>query len=396
METRIPARSSATDTTRWVTILAIAQLTNCGAVIGTLSATYVDAFVAGGTPVAWAARLASAQFFSMALTMLAAPMLLARFDLRLLAGAGVLVGAAGQFLTLQSEALWADALSLAMSGVGIGAIFSVAIAVLSATPSPGKAFGIAAISNQVLTAVLLTLIAWSATRWPDGAAMAITGTFVALNILFLGALPKRLAGPADAGQKASAPRLPGAGYAGVAAMFLIALGFGTVWPVIGQIAMARGIPGETLALLFSIAGVSGILGGVLIVVLAERMGLARQAMIGTIGMALAIVLVPSPALVAALVLVMLFFSFNLPLFLTAQAKIDTSGRLGVLTGSMTPFGISAGQVLAGPLAADQRFGTLTAIAALSVLCSLFLLLRVVKAIEGTRNTGFHPAKTDLA
>ena len=149
--------SLATPQTGWALFLILALLTNPGAVIGALMPTFVDAFVARGLEAGAAARLGSIELFSMAVTLVLAPLVVNRWDRRILGLCAIVIGATGQLGTI-----WADdpivmgALRM-MAGAGEGALYAVAVAAISSTSAPDRAFGVAVASNLIATTALLAL-----------------------------------------------------------------------------------------------------------------------------------------------------------------------------------------------------------------------------------------------
>jgi len=374
---RIAQHGSAKGTVR---LLGLALLSNSGAVIGTLAPTFVNAFVASGLTLAVASRMAATEFFAMALTLLAAPLVVNRIDRRLLAIGALIAATAGQLLTLSITDTAMLMACRALAGAGEGLLYAVAIASLSATPSPDRAFGIAIASNQVAGTLLLALIAWLARTSPGSAALAVTGIFIASNVLFVPALAAR---PSLQGSSASTTRqamrlIPV--LSGLAGMFLLSAGFGMVWPIVGQIGAARGFSAGVIAATFSVVGIGGVLGAVSAAWLAVRLGRYVPLLVGCLGMALALVGTASPVFVGATILAMAFWAFNLPYFLGLLAELDTSGRLAVLSGAMIPFGIAAGQ-LATPTALGMAgFVGVAMSGAACLVAALIVMLLALRAL----------------
>lgn len=368
---------------KWPTIIALALLTNPGGIIGTVAPTFVNAFVAAGMSLPDAARMAAAEFFAMAIMLLFAPLLVRGVDRRLMATISLGAAVLGQFLSLSTAAPTIVLLCRTMAGAGEGALFAVAIASLSAAPSPDRAFGIAILSNQVAGTILLALTALLTTMFPAQVAILIAGTFIAAHVVLIPALPGKL--PVQTARdpishKRQFPDLIPV-LCGLGGMFLLSAGFGAVWPLIGQIGLADGFSPATLATTFSVVGLGGIAGGFAAATIGARFGRHVPLIAGPASMALCLAATSTPAFVIAAIFVMFFWAFSLPYFLALLADIDRTGGLAVLTSAMIPFGIAAGQVIAGPLldpfgvAGVARAGSLAPIAALCLALAGLRALR---------------------
>jgi predicted MFS family arabinose efflux permease len=373
----------------WGAIVALAQLSNPGAVIGTLSPTFVNAFVSGGASLTVASRLAAAEFFAMALTLLGAPALVNRWDRRMLAIFALITAAAAQLLSIWVGPIAVVGLCRAAAGVGEGALYAVAIASLSGTATPDRAFGVAIASNQIAGTALLALIARASRASPSSAAMLITGIFILVNVVFIPVLRRRGRAQESDSTVSRGKSMDAAGFrsilCGLAGMFLLSGGFGAVWPIVGQIALAHDVSNETIAATFSVVGFGGVTGGIAATLLGIRFGRLAPLIFGTTGMVLCLLLTLTSLFVAATILIMFFWAFNLPYFFGPLADLDKSGRLAVMTGSMIPFGIAAGQMVAGPIVALGGFSAVTVTGSIALVASLFAmqpsLRRVVAGSE---------------
>jgi len=179
--------------TGWGTIFVLALLTNPGAVIGALAPTFVDAFVARGMAVDNAARLGAAELFSIAVTLLFAPLVVNRWDRRILAFCAVIIGTAGQFgSVLVDDPITIGAFRM-LAGAGEGAVYALAVAAISSTDTPDRTFSVSVASNLITTTILLAMIVWFAKGSPASAAMIVTGIFVAdIQFWFLGYRARQL------------------------------------------------------------------------------------------------------------------------------------------------------------------------------------------------------------
>jgi DHA1 family inner membrane transport protein len=331
-------------------ILALALLSNPGAVVGVVSPAVVNAFVARGSDIAVAGHFAVAELFASAAMILAASLFVNRIDRRILGLAAIAAAVTGQLLSVMTGAVGLIETYRACAGAGEGLLYAVAIASLSRTAAPDRALGVSVASNQVASTLLLILMAWLGRGGHATAAVWVIAAFIALHLPFVPSLPARVKAESNsAGARAGVVnRLPV--FYAIAGMILLAAGFGAVWPLIGQIGAARGIPAVTIAVGFSIVGLGGIAGGSSAAAFGARLGRSTAITLGTLGMAACILLSLSLLFVAAMFFIMFFFVFSLPFYLALLSGLDRTGRLSVLTSAMIPFGIAAGQTIAGLLA----------------------------------------------
>jgi predicted MFS family arabinose efflux permease len=251
-----------------------------------------------------------------------------------------------------------------LAGGGVGALYAVAIAHIATSRSPDRAFGIVVTANHIVGAALLTMIAWLSNLYPGRAAFLIVVTFQLLTAFFIVQLPGRPSS-ASHGRQARAPIARRTGLPallGLFGMFLLATAFGSVWPIMGQIAAKGGIASGEVTLAFSLAGAAGLIPGLLVTAIGLRAGRAVPLVLGSLAFGGSLMLPGSGAPFAvATVLVMFFWTFNIPYHLGLVAAIDRSGRLTVFTSAMLPLGIAVGQAGAGQMAAVQGVNSVTVV-----------------------------------
>jgi MFS transporter, DHA1 family, inner membrane transport protein len=326
---------------------AMVLLSNPGSVAGVILPTFVNAFVASGISIGVATRLVAVELFSCAVITLVAPLFLNRLDRRYLGVAGILLAAGGQFLSLGAKTTALIFACRAGVGLGAGLLYAVALGSLSATAKPARSLAIALASNLTAATVIMALISWLARTTPT-AALWVMGTFVALHLPLTPALPAyvRVASSQARSTVIENGRLVILGLIG---MFALSITFGAIWPMIGQMGASQGIDHTILAFGFSAAPFGGIAGAIVSASLSNRLGRRAALLLGVAGLAISSSLTLSAALVAAMVLFMFCWTFTVPHYISLLAKIDTTGRLSVLTSAMIPFGLAAGQTFAGVL-----------------------------------------------
>jgi MFS transporter, DHA1 family, inner membrane transport protein len=353
-------------------LAALVLLSNPGSVAGVVLPTFVNAFVASGIAIAVATRMVAVELFACAVMALLAPAFLNRVDRRYLAVAGILLAAAGQFLTLAVKTTALIFACRASAGLGAGLLYAVALASLSATARPARSLAIALASNLFAATVIMALVSWLSRTTPT-AAIWVMGIFVAVHLPFAAAVPAQARVARNQPRSSSAIENGWLVTLGLIGMFTLSMSFGAVWPMIGQIGASQGIDHATIALGFSVASFGGMAGAIVSASLSNRLGRRTVLVLGGAGLATSMLLTLSPALVAAMILFMFCWTFSVPHYISLLAGIDTSGRLSVLTSAMIPFGISAGQVAAGVLV-SYAFSFVVYGGVAALLCSLAAMI----------------------
>lgn len=367
----------------WTGLIAIAMLTNPGAAVGVVAPTIVDAFVRRGISLSMASLLGAAELAGLTVALLCSPLFLNRFDRRALAGIAVVMAISGQLLSLIFDAPHSLGALRVLAGLGEGGMYAVAIASLAATRSPDRAFGVVAILNQISATLLLVAIAHLNGSYPQSGAIAVMLGLVMLTSLFVTTLPRRVdAGSTgqNTGFDLKTPFALTPALFGLAGTFLLSCGFGAVWPFIGQIAVARNISDELIASAFSWVGAAGILAGVIVTALGLKLGRKLPLVFASVGFSVSLILPTYHVSFIALTLLLMFFwTFNIPYYMGLLAELDRTGRLAALTGAMLPFGIAAGQALSGRIAAADGFRAISFMGAGCVAAALAAMLIALRS-----------------
>ncbi len=362
----------------WRQVLSVAMLTNPGAAVGVLTPVFVNALTANGRfTLADASLIGAAELGGLTVALLLGPLFVHRFDRRIVALLGTSLAIAGQLASLTTPDAGMTATARFLAGGGVGALYAVAIAHLATSKSPDRAFGIVVTANHIVGAALLTTIAWLSNLYPARAAFLIVVAFQLMTALFIARLPGR--GSSVTNYRTREPTTARTGVPallGLFGIFLLATAFGSVWPIMGQIAAEEGILAGELTLAFSLAGAAGLLPGLVVTAIGLRAGRAVPLMLGSLAFGGSLMLPGSSAPFAlATVLVMFFWTFNIPYHLGLVAALDRSGRLTVFASAMLPLGIAVGQAGSGQLAAVQGVNSVTIVGgALATAAGIMALL----------------------
>jgi DHA1 family inner membrane transport protein len=228
---------------------------------------------------------------------------------------------------------------------------------------PDRTFGIAITSNQLSVTLLLALLSWLGLDQGYRVVIGVVLAFTLLMGLGIGWFPRvaplRAADDPDMGTQAASSTLPGV--LGLVGMFLFLVAVGEVWPIVGPIAQSHGIRAAAVGSALAIAGLAGIGAGLLVSLIGSRFGRLVPLIVGTVGLACAMLtlLVASDgqSLVMSTSLIMFFWIFSIPYYLGSQSALDPSGRLAVLSSAMMPFGLAAGQALANSMTPGTAYSS---------------------------------------
>lgn len=359
----------------WPNIVATAMLTNPAVVLGIVA----PAIMTGLTQeahfsLASAGRLLAIEFMAITAAILLLPLVMGRGNDRMLAAAAAVAMIIGQLSIFTGDALIA-AVGRGALGFGEGALYGFAIAALARTHRPDRAFGIGVLLNLIFSAALLALSTWAHLRFPSFGILVLLLGFFVLTAFFVPSLPsstsdRQMLEPIKLGSIIAF--MPG--FLGI---FLFAAGFGSTWPLVSSIARAGGVSDTEIGQILSIAGVAGIFGAAISIVLAERIGRTLPLVVGSACLALALAGSATGHVQVAAPAVLFFWSFATPYYFGSAAVADPGGRLAAFSGAVIPLGIAAGQTFAG-VVFKQNAPLLLAVSATGMLIGAILCMMLLR------------------
>ncbi|MBL6940417.1 MAG: cytochrome P450 [Alphaproteobacteria bacterium] len=308
-----------------------------------------------------------------------------RFDWRglVVAGTGLSVVslAAAAFISTYGALL----ATLFGTGMGLGLLYTVTIAIVSENHKPDQAFGIK-LASEVLLAIVavLLLTQFVQARWGfAGTVLTLAAISGAVSLAGLPGIPARRAlVPPD--ERFAMLRRHGtdlsmmrdwAPWLGLGAMFVSFGGLAALWAFLTQIAPSFGVNDETVAVLLMIGlAISGT-AGIAAAVIGDRFGREKPL---TIGMLLAIagvvVLMTGHGLAGYFIGALLavgVWNFPMAYQMGIIASSDPNGRVSVLMPAALAIGSALGPVLGGALlSGGHGYIPLYALFAVSIAASL--------------------------
>lgn len=285
-------------------------------------------------------------------TTLAVAAWLRRLDRRRAALAGLILLVLGNLGSALATTFPTLMIARLVAGLAAGALQGIVSASIAATPLPDRLFAIYLTANLTATTILLGLLSrFSAAGHPEWLFMVVIA-MATVAILLLRWLP---AGPAADGPRAEkAARLPLMyGVSALLGTFILLVGIGLTWPLVGMLGLERGLAGEAVASTLSFATIGAIAASVLVSAGGNRLGRRAPISAGAAGLCLSaltfVVRDDQTSFAAAAFVFMFCWVLILPYCSGVVATLDPGGRLAVLWITMQFAGLAAGPVIAAGL-----------------------------------------------
>ena len=152
---------------------------------------------------------------------------------------------------------------------------------------------------------------------------------------------------------------------------------GATWPLMGRLGQSLGLSDEVIAATLSLAAIFGILSGVLVAFLGDRVGRRVPLAVGSLALAGVMLFLSRSEGVAAYrfgaVAVLFLMVFIVPYYTAVMGLLDRSGRMASLSMGIQFAGLAIGPLLAAPFIASGFGPILTAAAALCLPATALML-----------------------
>jgi MFS family permease len=311
----------------------------------------------------------------------------ARLSLRRVAVAGALLTCLGQLGSIGADALIPFGLSRIIVGLGEGAVVSAAFAAAADAPKPDRVFAINQVMFSITLVALLYLIPQLVELWGYRAGLSsLLVVFFATGPLLL-LLPATPHAASRSDASASARALPHVtlGAAALAAYLIVNFSDIGVWVFTERIGTALGLSADRIGTILALASLFNLVGCLAAAILDTRFGRAPPLTAAlllvvalTIGLGHApserVYILCSMSLAAALL-------FAYPYLLGTLAALDEHGSWTALSGSAGAVGLALGPVVAGHLAAEYSYGTMSWIMGGSVFAAIPITLLVLRSMK---------------
>ena len=356
----------------WVVLVSTAMLTNPAGVLGAITPAIITSFVTeAGLPLDHATQLVALEFATMTIAIMGGPLLIKRIGNRRFAVVALLATLVGELVSTWVAEPFME-VARGIMGIGEGALYGLALAVLARTPRPARAFGVVVLTNQIVSALLLAMSGWSHRLYPASGIFTLMTFFLVATACFL---PTIASHPIERTEQITGDAADSfAILPGIVGVFFFASAFGMVWPVIASIGQARGVSGHNTEALLGVSGIAGIVGAGSAILLADRVGRMLPLVIGSVVMSLALFGAFHWAFGVATPAILFLWSFLVPYYLGSATAADRTGRLVGVTGAMLPSGIAAGQAIATYLLRQKNYEEIAPSAVTMQIVGMLLIL----------------------
>ena len=239
-----------------------------------------------------------------------------------------------------------------VAGLAAGALQGILSASIAATPIPDRIFAIYLTANLTTTTIMLGLLSrFSAVGHPEWLFLSVVVLAVAA-ILLLRWLPAEPVAPQS---QATTDRRSTRGYGPAALLgtFILLIGVGLTWPLVGVLGLDRDMSGEAVASALSFATVGGIVASLIVSGIGDKAGRRLPVSAGAAGLCIAVLIFVfdsgRTSFAAAAFIFMFCWVLILPYCAGLVATIDPSGRLSVLWVTMQFAGLATGPIIAAGL-----------------------------------------------
>lgn len=239
-----------------------------------------------------------------------------------------------------------------VAGLAAGALQGILSASIAATPIPDRIFAIYLTANLTTTTIMLGLLSrFSAVGHPEWLFLSVVVLAVAA-ILLLRWLPAEPVAPQS---QATTDRMSTRGYGPAALLgtFILLIGVGLTWPLVGVLGLDRDMSGEAVASALSFATVGGIVASLIVSGIGDKAGRRLPVSAGAAGLCIAVLIFVfdsgRTSFAAAAFIFMFCWVLILPYCAGLVATIDPSGRLSVLWVTMQFAGLATGPIIAAGL-----------------------------------------------
>lgn len=318
----------------------------------------------------------SSEMAGITATTLAVAALLGRMDRRRAALVGLILIILANLLSAFASTFLSLIAARFIAGLAAGALQGIVSASIAATPIPDRIFAIYLTANLMVTTIMLALLSrFSAAGHPEWLFITVVA-LAAGAALLLRWLP---AGSAANDKKAENigqhPVIYG--LAALLGTFILLVGIGLTWPLVGMLGLERQLSGETVARTLSFATIGGIAASILVSAGGSRLGRRLPILVGAAGLSIAaltlVLQTDVTSFTAAAFVFMFCWILILPYCSGVVATLDLSGRLAVLWITMQFAGLATGPVIAaGLLLSSPDLPFYVALACFCVAATLIL------------------------
>ncbi len=303
----------------------------------------------------------------------------------LLAGAlaAIVVGNGLSMVLYSSDAVL---LARLLTGIGEGVAVGALGAAATAFPNPDRLFALFMSTNLGLVTAYLFFLPAIVAAWGVESAFVALGTLGVLGLLVLPFFPAATEQAAPSFRLTARTRaftLSRNAALGLAGCLGLNTGVGMVWPFMGSLGQARGIPTEAISTDLAMATFAGIAAGLCAAMLGLRLGRRLPLTVSTTGLVLSSIGLALSGVDFTLCTIMFlfFWTFATSYFMGTVAAAEDGAKAAVLIPAMQLGGLALGPQLSAPIM--SHFALAWIVTGGALLCALSALA----AVAANRHTG---------
>ncbi len=305
-----------------------------------------------------AGYIASAEMWGIAITTLILTVMASRFNWRHLLTGGVLLAAAGNFLSLLTTDVITFAVLRCITGIGSGVLISLTFTVVGLSANPDRNFGFMIMWILVYGAIGFVVMPLAFHHVGMEGVLLFFGVFNLGALPFIRHLPISEVGHAQVDEQAiNLP--PALKSMAVATMFVYFLAQGVVWAYLFLIGVSGGGSEQEVSNGLTLSQFLGVAGAFTAALLGSKLGRISPLTLGVAGSIISLTLLfgQMGAVVYALAVCVFNFAWNMthPFLLAALASFDRSGRIVVHGVAAQMLGLAIGPALAASVIAKDEF-----------------------------------------
>jgi len=327
-----------------------------------------------------AGLLASSYFAGFLLVCLSAIFWMRRVNWRYVGSMGSLILAGGLMASAMTHSYHALLALMAVSGVGAGILYGLAICILSGTQNPDRNFGIKLLTEVVLAAALLLILpVYVSDSWGfKGLMLCVAGvvTLVGLAAFWLPVSGREAVTSTET--EIYQPQKNGPIWLALIALMIYFAGLSGIWAFMERIGVGHGLATDTIGMCLSFSLLGGALGAFCAALWGEKYGRTLPLVVSSVLLLAVMAIFSAPLNVSTFALASFVFAYGwnygLPYQMGIVVSLDQKGSLAVLMSSFLSLGAIIGPAMGGMLIVSGGYGGLYIVMALAVVLGLGLFL----------------------
>ncbi len=325
-----------------------------------------------------AGLLASSYFVGFLLVCLSAVFWMHRVNWQYAGITGSLILAGGLMASAMVQDYQALLLLMAVSGVGAGILYGLAMCVLSKTKEMDRNFGIKLLAEVALAALLLLILpVYVSERWGfQGLMLSVAGVafLVGLAAFWL-PVHGRVAIETDEADL-NKPQKNWPIWLALVALMIYFAGLSGIWAFVERIGTSSGLQADTIGMCLSFSMLGGALGALCAALWGNKYGRTLPLIVSTLLLLGVIVVYSLPLNVMLFALASFIFAYGwnygLPYQMGIVVSLDKNGKLAVMMSSFISLGAIMGPAVGGMLIVSEGYAGLYMAMALAIVLGLTL------------------------